>query len=405
MAEFGWIDFSAEQENVFKSILNALRQKGVVDELGIGTIRNRISDLLFPAVSTNHTRARYFILTAQIIKEYEKKYFNKQKSLPSLKEYLRKREIEIMLDFANNYEEGNGIIGITVAKTKKELTIKPSSIYWSSLRMLNIINSPNNRTEYLRAFETKNKSETISTKEEKDDKSAGFIDLFGIKMPDFKQIEVENITIELSIEEATYLKEKFIDLEYKIPNNLLSELMKNELFMRKFISCNTFKEMAEVFLEEDLPEITKRNIKLGKDFDFIVHGAHIRYNCLLNKKNTVYIQKWNAWLSELKKEKEMIIEFDIDDLLSKAESTKTQTKAFIKNWIETISEPIVNTQKLDELIIKQEKDNKKRLARLSAENPNSENKWIGMGEGEESLHYRFKNAKTLVTDIFNGLNI
>ena len=57
----GWIDFSSEHREKVKTVIDLLTISDVVDELGIGTIRDCFSDTLFPGISTIQTRAKYFV--------------------------------------------------------------------------------------------------------------------------------------------------------------------------------------------------------------------------------------------------------------------------------------------------------------------------------------------------------
>lgn len=43
MATIGWIDFSTNDRNRVGSVLDLLRPEGMVDELGMGTIRDALS--------------------------------------------------------------------------------------------------------------------------------------------------------------------------------------------------------------------------------------------------------------------------------------------------------------------------------------------------------------------------
>ena len=60
--ELGWIDFSKSERNKVLNVLDMLGNQGVLDELGIATIRDGFSDLLFPGTSTIQTRAKYFLI-------------------------------------------------------------------------------------------------------------------------------------------------------------------------------------------------------------------------------------------------------------------------------------------------------------------------------------------------------
>lgn len=410
-AGLGWIDFSKEHRDILKSVLDSLKQSGVVDELGIGSVRNSISDLLFPGINTIQTRAKYYILISQVIQEYETKFYKNEKKLPILKDYLRKRENEIMRALAGKYPEGKGIIGINVAKHNGELARKPSSIYWNGIRKHNIIQTQHSLTEYLNRFKRPmSVADIIGNKdEEHDDKNADFNDLFRIRLPhQLGVVNTEDISIELTKEEAEFLRDQFKDKKNKGANNLLSELMKEEATMLEFISCQNYREMARKFRGKNIPTSTTKNIELGEQFDFIIHGAHIRYNYLLHQtdeqsKNN-YKDKWDKWLVDVNTRIDMIRRFDVEYLLvNVSTNTKQSTKDFIRKWIREISNSKINTANIDNLIITQEHKNKGKLARLSMENPEPVENWIGMGKEEESLNYRFYNTRTIVEDIYNGI--
>jgi hypothetical protein len=62
MASIGWIDFSPAHRERVGTILELLKPEGMVDELGIGSIRDAVADNLFPGISTIQTRAKYFFI-------------------------------------------------------------------------------------------------------------------------------------------------------------------------------------------------------------------------------------------------------------------------------------------------------------------------------------------------------
>ncbi len=67
MNQIGWIDFSPTHRNKVMLVMDFFKEQGVIDELGLGTIRDAISDLLFPGTSTIQTRAKYFLLIPWIL--------------------------------------------------------------------------------------------------------------------------------------------------------------------------------------------------------------------------------------------------------------------------------------------------------------------------------------------------
>ena len=68
-SSLGWIDFSSEHREKVRSVIDFLSAPGVVDELGIGVIRDTFADGMFPGISTIQTRPKYFLLTALLIRD------------------------------------------------------------------------------------------------------------------------------------------------------------------------------------------------------------------------------------------------------------------------------------------------------------------------------------------------
>src|SRR5688500_4852305 len=60
-ALIAWLDASAEDQRRMREIVNLFSERESRDELGIGQVRDALSDLLWPGTSTLFTRARYFL--------------------------------------------------------------------------------------------------------------------------------------------------------------------------------------------------------------------------------------------------------------------------------------------------------------------------------------------------------
>lgn len=58
-----WLDFSERDQRRARELIQLFLQPESRDELGIGTVRDALSDLLFPGISVIQTRARYFLFT------------------------------------------------------------------------------------------------------------------------------------------------------------------------------------------------------------------------------------------------------------------------------------------------------------------------------------------------------
>ena len=56
----GWLDHSAKDSQRMRELISAFGDRQSIDNLGIGIVRDSISEQLFPGISTIQTRARYF---------------------------------------------------------------------------------------------------------------------------------------------------------------------------------------------------------------------------------------------------------------------------------------------------------------------------------------------------------
>ncbi|HAF62065.1 MAG TPA: hypothetical protein DCK95_07045 [Anaerolineaceae bacterium] len=209
--QLGWIDYSSEHRNKVMAVLHALTAPGAVDELGIGQIRDGFANLLFPGTSTIQTRAKYFFIVPYLLMELEQ-----QRHLTP-KAFLQKlNDLELDLIEPLKKSGEKGVIGETAGRGLKR---KPSSIYWSGLRTLGMFRYPHfSLEEYVRAVcavnrELANQREMGRRKDE--DQAQDDPDAYQSPVPggfwrclpppeDWRK----QITIQLSAEEAAYLKDR-----------------------------------------------------------------------------------------------------------------------------------------------------------------------------------------------------
>ena len=394
-AGFGWIDFSNEQRDRVFSVIELLNTGGTVDELGIGSVRDNIADWLFPGVSTIQTRPKYFIILTDIFLGYLQRY-QKGEKLPLLSTYLKSEEHRIMHLLAKNhsYKDGDGVIGVTVAQTNGELARKASSVYWNGLRTHKLIDTELSSTEYLIQNDL---SKFNPDGDVMDDKHL-IEEQFAIRAPLFSAIK-EDIRMELSEEEANYLRDQFKDVtsSLKQEHNLLSQLFTKER-AEVIVNANNFQEMANLLIaDESLHSETIQMLKIALLFDFIMHGAHIRYNIQLHKKSGElnFDDKWNDWLKKLEVKREDVQALNFEYIFSEVSPrTAPQTQQFMRLWKHEVLKEELNIKLLDELVYRQEIKKKGAKAKLASVNGEFTS-WVGI----QSLQYRFNNVKNIIKDI------
>lgn len=383
MIKVGWIDFSSKDREKAMAVIDLMKENGAVDELGIGVVRDRLADLLFPGTSTIQTRAKYFFIVPWCMIEAEKNFKNKVDYLKRLNNI----ETDVIKALIKNEPSNTtGIIGKDSIGTLKR---KPSEIYWNGLRTYNIMPFNISRNQYISSIKT-NKNHDI---EEGDDKDSYYLDNDEIRWNITKPRKnwKENLTLSLTKEESEFLKEKIARYH---PNSLYSYIINN-----KDISLDD-EDIYDLTFKNTLPEVVRNDLDLALNFGKVIHGAHIRYNIILRQKNSVEIEDyedyWNQWCNEMSQFN--WDKFNIDRIYEFAQTTKG-TKEFIEGWFKATRElDNINLGQLDKMIEAREYSLKGQRAKLKNYGNVDVSKWVGLG----MLEYRWRNVKTLVKDIKDG---
>jgi hypothetical protein len=123
---FSWVDFSDTDRENMMQIIHQLRQTDTLDELGIGSVRDSISNIFFPGTSTIQTRAKYMLFIPWIFIQME------EKKVPSDQiAYKVKREEVGLCNSLLEMGIRDGVIGALAGERLKRF---PSSIYWAGLK-------------------------------------------------------------------------------------------------------------------------------------------------------------------------------------------------------------------------------------------------------------------------------
>ncbi len=137
--KLGWVDFSPEDRKRAIEALDSLRERGAVDELGIGAVRDAFADAFFPGTSTLQTRAKYFVLVPCAVRMT----LEKMSESPARRDgpgELRRIERECARQMWENCggDESAGVIGRRNLGRSEWVLRPPSEIYWAGLRTFGI---------------------------------------------------------------------------------------------------------------------------------------------------------------------------------------------------------------------------------------------------------------------------
>ncbi len=408
MAQIGWIDFSPEHRERVSAVLDLLKPEGVVDELGIGSIRDAFADKMFPGISTIQTKAKYFFIVPYILYEYQLLSLARQKSKTPEK-HLEEREYEVMWELAERYEHkvGCGVIGITKYKPEKIMR-RPSAIYWHGLDVFGVIlHGGLGVNSFLRS--RMERAETLTSDIAQgddaphDDADVDYINRFNLKIP-FDKDWADNLTLDLTPEEANILYHRIREAGKEL---LIGVLLEEKELFANFEKTESFADFAKIASSGNkLNQHIREMLTLAHDFSELMYGAHITYNCLLQENkfnNSAYSDEWSEWVENIGSNMIDYNRFNPDKVFEHVHRVRRHTRQFVYDWwnyINASSHPISKRNELTEV---QEFNTKLVKARIRQNKYDDikEKTWIGLTK----LEYRMPNAKIILQDIFDGLRM
>ena len=120
-----WLDLTASDRDKMQRVLDLFREQGTVDEMGLGTLRDALSNALFPGITSIQTRLRYVLFIPWIYRSLERRRIGSDR----VGEEARRAEVQLISSLAKTDE--SGVIGVSA---RHELQRLPSSVYWSCIR-------------------------------------------------------------------------------------------------------------------------------------------------------------------------------------------------------------------------------------------------------------------------------
>ena len=207
-----WLDGDPAQRQQMVDMLDALGEKTALDEFGFGMIRDAFADALFPATSSQHTRARYLLFIPWMFRAIaaDRKLAARASRDPrTAKEVLAEVDKELA-DALQRGGVGDGaIIG---RRSGTALRLLPSSIYWTAMDTLQINTGPESSPTQLldraiRAHGTPGRH--VEDEDEVDRTSDGFTWNVPAPPDDFLA-DASQVTFDLTQPEADFLADRFL---------------------------------------------------------------------------------------------------------------------------------------------------------------------------------------------------
>jgi hypothetical protein len=395
VSSFAWLDFSESDRKRALDVIDLFRDKGTVDELGLGIIRDAIADVLFPGTSTIMTRARYYLFVPWIYLELERK------KIPSAEVARRARDDEIrLIEALLNGGEKRGVIGIEARKNLKRL---PSTIYWQGLGILRIRRFPGFMDRYHRILDDfyRNGGHVIKG----DDGhvvTGGNRRNWDPNIPPLPKEFLKLSSFTLTTDEAEYLRERIIQAA---PDSLFAFLVRNP------VDASDITLPWEHPLADDLPTKCGTDLAHARCFSEAMHGASLIYNLMLAERKeddalvAGYRERLDLWsdlVSARMSDLQHWARGDFWQLATRAGARVTQrTRFFVDGWLDAlIGKPpqrLLDDKRIRLMIKDRETKLKGSLARLVSRR--ALEGWGG-ASSSEPLDYRWNRpTKAVLADI------
>lgn len=397
VSRFAWLDHSEEQRRRVLDVVSLFKEKSTVDELGIGTIRDAFSDLLFPGTSAPQTRARYFLFVPWMYLQLEAaRTASVDVAAKARREELRLAERLLACG------ETAGVIGRLAGKNLQRL---PSNIYWSGLQLFGICRFDGGQDTYHRSLDAfYRRTRSVVRNDDREIEVAPRANWHAVPNPPVGF--PEQVSLGLTQPEAEYLRDR-------IAVSALNSVFAHVVRATKAGEAPDFP-WAHPRLAE-FPEPNRAQLLHAQNFSELMHGAALLYNLILAEasKNPERMAEYRtgmaAWAQMVDSRFELFATWDQAAFWMCAESEGARigpsTRAFVARWwalalTELRPQLISDSPQARELIANREIYLKGPLARVR--DKRALDRWGG-GSGTGRMDYRWPNAKRIADDILTAL--
>jgi hypothetical protein len=391
-SRIAWLDASDDDQRRMREILLLFTDQDSRDELGIGSVRDALSDGLFPGTSTLLTRARYLLFIPWC--------FQLAAGRPDpllVSEQLERRLITALRDT----EDFSGLMGIRRGEKLKTL---PSGVYWATLRHYRIV-----RPECETRWDAVTWRDETTAFEEGEERRVGTA--WSPTLPAIPDGFPEQVPggFTLTTGEAGWLRDRLLERAY---GTLLAHLVENR----------PDSESRAPWLDEAALGAKGAPAALldhARQFSVVVQGAALLYNLLLaeeyeqggNTRLTDPVDDYRTRLSEWADRAHIhtITNWNTDAFWiwyaqQSANRLIHRTRLFIDAWVELLRTVDITTladnQTARNLIRQRERSHKGAQARLG--NRTRISQWQGSaGTGQQT--FRWTQVRRILLEIHDGL--
>lgn len=393
-SSLSWLDASAEDQRRMRELVGLFSNTDSRDELGIGQIRDALSDTLFPGTSVLLTRARYLLFVPWC---FQKAADSRR---PGADRRLDRNERDL-IDALHRAGATDGLLGATAGRALKNL---PSGTYWNSIRRWNVLADP-----ALGWQDALGGDQTLGLGDE--DGAEPHAPVWSSSMP-MAPAGFPNDApggFDLTPDEADWLAGRILT---SCDGTLLAHLV---LHRPQPASPNPWSEPASLSAPPDV----RTALEHARIFSLLVRGASLLYNLLLAERYVEegfdrtpdrrehYCQALDTWEANRDASASVLAKWRFDEFrgfvaeLNPAISSRTWS--FLRDWADlagTGAPRAADSPDARQFISRREQEHKRGQSRLR--NRGLLGSWAG-ASGAGEIAYRWNAVRRILLDIHDGL--
>lgn len=372
-------------------------EKETRDELGLGSIRDAISNALFPGTSVIQTRLKYALFIPWMYRELEK---NNRVHSSSVAALAREAEVALVGPLESTGEQGN--IG---SRAKGTLQRLPSSIYWLALQRWGIFEQSWSVEDYHRSWERLR--EAMRSGRHADDHGVALetVRTWNAHLPAPPERFPEEVSFALRLEDAEFIQER-------LRQSCRGTLLGHAADLAGPDSPDLDAPTPWDAFQGKVPAPIWEQLVLARRFSTLMHGAARMYNLALAQRSEALEEKAHAHKVELAAwhedaDAEQVATWSLDELwaFSHGRANVTpRTREFITTWqllYRELGAAVAGSPEAAKLVEQREWQLKGNRSRFR--NPRALEVWGGES-GTARMNYRWGTVRTLLGDLYEGIS-
>ena len=394
-ATLTWLDLTASDRDKMRRVLDLFKEQGTLDEMGLGSLRDLISDALFPGTSYIQTRLRYVLFIPWLYQRLEARRVRSS----DVERVARAAEVDLI----GRLKQSDDTTGVIGAVARQSLVRLPSSLYWSALTRWGIFQPQQSQGWYHSHFDALVDGRGVVGRA--DDPGVIWIQHahWHPRLPRAPRGFPREASFVLARDEVDFLRGR---IEEQCAGTLLAWLVRNG-------SDSPAEDVGEDADALRAPEGCREILELARRFSLHVEGIPLLYNLIvaerrrdvLDSNETESIDEFRAALAEWAvRESDEARRFEPAALWELAarrgRRTPSPQRVFVESWSRRIAElapnRVADDDRLRALVTEREFRLKGARARLA--NRNRLVDWSpGVGVGR--MDFRWVRVRQFLIDL------